>query len=92
MVDKVEYHGRLCRRCRGDGGGSGGAGWRQHLLHASSVSILYGLGAVGIRTPDTLVAANDSVAEIRAFQAGESIRGGGLRHINAVEAAERLRV
>ena len=50
-----------------------GAGWMQHLLHASSMSILHGLGAVGVRAPDALVATNNGVAQVRAFQAGEGI-------------------
>ncbi len=51
-----------------------------------------GLGAVGIRTADALVAANNGVAKVQALQTGEGIRGSGLRHVDAVEASQKLGV
>jgi hypothetical protein len=54
------------------GGGSAVRGRAAaHLLHATGVSVLYSLRAIGIRAAEALVAANDGVAQVGAFEAGE---------------------
>jgi hypothetical protein len=58
-----------------------------HLLHAAGVCVSHSLGAIGIGTAEALVAANDGVAKVCSFEAGEGVRGGGLGDVDAVEAA-----
>ncbi len=44
-----------------------------HLLHATSMSVLHGLGAVWIWTTNALEAANNGISQVKGFETSKGV-------------------